>query len=97
MMNNHKGSEVMISILLLEILDYVAFILSATLYHGNPATKQKLWNIELTERYIYSIMHMQVQVYKSRYKSDLAVSVVSFYFKFSGIDAINKITKLRIM
>jgi hypothetical protein len=51
MMNNHKGSEVMISILLLEILDYVAFILSATLYHGNPATKQKLWNIELTERY----------------------------------------------
>jgi hypothetical protein len=51
MMNNHKGSEVMISILLLEILDYVAFILSATLYHGHPATKQKLWNIELTERY----------------------------------------------
>jgi len=41
----------MISILLLEILDYVAFILSATLYYGNPATKQKLWNIELTERY----------------------------------------------
>ena len=40
---------------------------------------------------------MQVQVYKSRYKSDLAVSVVSFYFKFNGIDAINKITKLRIM
>ena len=70
MMNNHKGSEVMISILLLEILDYVAFILSATLYHGNPATKQKLWNIELTERYTSYAAGM--------YESDLAVTVAFF-------------------
>jgi hypothetical protein len=34
---------------------------------------------------------------RSRYEAGLSVSVVSFYFKLNVINAINEITKLRII
>jgi len=35
-------------------LGSVAFLLAATLYHGNPDRNHKLWNIASTETYIYT-------------------------------------------
>ena len=54
---DRKVSELMTSILPKQFLGSVAFLLTATLYQGNPDRNHKLWNIVSTETYI---LHMQV-------------------------------------
>jgi hypothetical protein len=55
--SDHKLFEVMTSTEQRETLGSVSSLLAATLYQWNPDRNHQLWNIILTERYIF---HMQV-------------------------------------
>ena len=54
---DHNTFEMTTSTLLRGTLGSVDFLLTVTLYQGNPDGNHKLWNIASTERYI---LHMQV-------------------------------------